>query len=64
VLFLHAGSLRRVGAHHHPNIGRLLQPKDFSRLADTLAAGYKVGIDNDGWKGKRPLFLPMGWSTL
>jgi hypothetical protein len=51
MLYLHAGSLRRVRDHHHPNIGRLLQPRDFSRLHDTLAAGYKVGIDNDGWRG-------------
>jgi hypothetical protein len=51
VLFLHAGSLQRVQAHDHPNIGRLLQPRDFSRLADTLAAGYSTAVDNDGYKG-------------
>jgi hypothetical protein len=51
VLFLHAGSLQRIKAHHHPNLGRLLQPRDFSRLGDTLAAGYSVAIDNDGYKG-------------
>ena len=50
-MFLHAGSLRRVQAHHHPNIGRLLQPRGYSRLADTLGAGYQVAIDNDGWHG-------------
>jgi hypothetical protein len=52
VLFLHAGSLQRIQANHHPNIGRLLQPRDFSRLRDTLDAGYKVGVDNDGYQGK------------
>jgi len=51
VLFLHAGSLTRIQANHHPNIGRLLQPRDFSRLHDTLDAGYKVGVDNDGYQG-------------
>jgi len=51
VLFLHAGSLRRVRAHHHPNLGRLLGPRDFSRLSDTLAAGYQLAIDCDGWGG-------------
>jgi hypothetical protein len=51
VLFLHAGSLQRIQANHHPNIGRLLQPRDFSRLRDTLDAGYPVGIDNDGYQG-------------
>jgi hypothetical protein len=51
MLFLHAGSLTRVQAHDHPNIGRLLQPRDFSRLGDTLAAGYNVALDNDGFNG-------------
>lgn len=51
MLFLHAGSLQRVEANHHPNIGRMLQPRDFSRFTDTLAAGYMVGIDNDGYHG-------------
>ena len=43
MLFLHAGSLPRVQAHDHANLGRLLQPRDFSRLGDTLAAGVKIG---------------------
>lgn len=51
MLFLHEGSLPRVQAHSHPNLGRLLQPRETSRLADTLAAGYMVAIDNDGFKG-------------
>ena len=51
MLFLHAGSLQRVQDNHHPNIARMLQPRDFSRLTDTLAAGYLVGIDNDGYRG-------------
>ena len=51
MLFLHAGSLRRVEEHKHPRLGRLLQPRDFSRLSDTLAAGHAVAIDNDGYHG-------------
>jgi len=51
LLFLHAGSLRRVEENKHPNLGRLLQPRDFSRLTDTLAAGYQLAIDNDGYNG-------------
>lgn len=43
-MFLHAGSLLRVQAHHHPNIGRLLQPRCYSRLADTLGAGKRQGL--------------------
>ncbi len=51
MLFLHAGSLKRVQENHHPNLGRMLQPRDFSRFTDTLAAGYMVGVDNDGFHG-------------
>ena len=50
VMFLHAGSLRRVQAHHHPNIGDCYS-RAATRLADTLGAGYQVAIDNDGWHG-------------
>lgn len=49
MLFLHAGSLARVRAHKHSNIGRLIQPHDFSRLADTLADGYRVAVDNGAY---------------
>ncbi len=51
MLYLHAGSLERVKQYHHPNIGRFLQPRNFSRLADTLEAGYVVGVDNEGYSG-------------
>jgi hypothetical protein len=60
MLFLHAGSLKRVEANRHPNLGRLVQPRDFSRLADTLAAGIPTGVDNDGWRGVDfPCYLKM-----
>jgi hypothetical protein len=38
----------------------MLQPRDFSRLQDTLAAGVRIGIDNDGFKGvDMPRFAGM-----
>ena len=46
-----AGSSR--GAGSQKDTPRLLQPRDFSRLGDTLAAGIPTGIDNDGWGGTR-----------
>ncbi|MGA2162933.1 MAG: hypothetical protein ABSH36_00510 [Solirubrobacteraceae bacterium] len=51
MLFFHSGSLARVEAHQDPNIGRILQPRDFSRLAETLAGGYRVAIDCGGYTG-------------
>jgi hypothetical protein len=36
--------------HAHQNIGRLVQPRDCTRLTDTLRAGIKVGVDNDAFK--------------
>ncbi len=59
MLFLHAGSLERVKAHSHRNLGRLVQPRDCARLRDTLEAGVKVGVDNDAFTRKRDLFLLM-----
>lgn len=49
MLFLHAGSLTRIAAHNHRNLGRLVQPRDCSRLRETLEAGIKVGVDNDAF---------------
>jgi hypothetical protein len=49
MLFLHAGSLERVKAHNHRNLGRLVQPRDCARLRATLEAGVKVGVDNDAF---------------
>lgn len=51
MMFLHAGSLTRVRAHQGANIGRLVQPHDFSRLIDTLAGGWHVGVDNGVYEG-------------
>lgn len=49
MLFLHAGSLERIKKHSHRNLGRLVQPRDCTRLRDTLEAGVKVGVDNDAY---------------
>ncbi|HEY3944409.1 MAG TPA: hypothetical protein VGL78_04210 [Solirubrobacteraceae bacterium] len=49
MLFLHAGSLERIKKHRHRNLGRLVQPRDCTRLRETLEAGVKVGVDNDAF---------------
>jgi hypothetical protein len=49
MLFLHAGSLERLQRFNHRNLGRLVQPRDCTRLKDTLTAGFKVGVDNDAY---------------
>lgn len=49
MLFLHAGSLERLQRFKHKNLGRLVQPRDCTRLKDTLVAGFKVGVDNDAY---------------
>ena len=38
----------------HPNLGRLLTPRHFPRLADTLAEGWPTAADNDCFYGYRP----------
>lgn len=42
------GSLER---HAHPNVGRLLSPRDYSRAADTAASGLVWAADNDAFNG-------------
>ena len=39
---LTTAALPQLQQHHHPNLGRLIAPRHFCRLADTLAAGYAV----------------------
>lgn len=38
----------------HPNLGRLLTPRHFPRLHDTLAEGFPVAADNDCFHAYRP----------
>jgi hypothetical protein len=50
MLLLTMAALPQLQQHHHPNLGRLITPRHFCRLADTLAAGYAVAADNDCFK--------------
>lgn len=37
--------------HQHPNLGRLVQPRHYPRIADTAAAGIPWAADNDAFNG-------------
>ena len=54
MLLLTTAALPQLQQHHHPNLGRLITPRHFRRLADTLAAGYAVAADNDCFQGLNP----------
>jgi diadenosine tetraphosphatase ApaH/serine/threonine PP2A family protein phosphatase len=38
----------------HPNLGRLLTPRHFPRLHETISDGWPVAVDNDCFGGYRP----------
>jgi hypothetical protein len=54
MLLFTSAALPQLHEHDHPNLGRLITPRHFPRLADTLAAGYPVAADNDCFRGYRP----------
>jgi hypothetical protein len=54
MLLLTTAALPQLEEHDHPNLGRLITPRHFCRLADTLAAGYVVAADNDCFQGLNP----------
>ena len=54
MLLLTTAALPKLHQHDHPNLGRLITPRHFCRLADTLAAGYAVAADNDCFQGLNP----------
>ena len=51
MLLLTTAALPQLEQHDHPNLGRLITPRHYRRLADTLAAGYPVAADNDCFQG-------------
>ena len=51
MLLLTTAALPQLQQHHHPNLGRLITPRHFRALADTLSAGYPVAADNDCFQG-------------
>ena len=51
MLLLTTAALPQLEQHDHPNLGRLITPRHYPRLADTLSAGYPVAADNDCFQG-------------
>ncbi len=70
MLLLTTAALPQLEAHHHPNLGRLITPRHYCRLADTLRAGYPVAVDNDCFQGLdiaavcRMLGAVMPWPSV
>jgi hypothetical protein len=54
VLLLTTQAHPQMLEYRHPNLGRLLTPRHFPRLHDTLAEGFPVAADNDCFHGYRP----------
>jgi hypothetical protein len=42
--------------HRTPSLGRLVQPRHFSSLEETIRSGMAWAADNDCFQGNRPLF--------
>ena len=51
MLLLTTAALPQLERHRHPNLGRLITPRHYCRLDDTLAAGMSVAVDNDCFQG-------------
>src|ERR1700755_1756061 len=45
----------QMRAHAHPNLGRLVQPREYSRLASMMQDGLPWAADNDCYQGLNPL---------
>jgi hypothetical protein len=54
MLLLATQALPQMREYAHPNLGRLLTPRHFPRLAETLADGWPVCVDNDCFNGYDP----------
>jgi hypothetical protein len=54
MLLLVTQALPQLQAHRHPNLGRLIVPGHYPRLADTLASGFPVSADNGCFSGYDP----------
>jgi hypothetical protein len=55
MLLLTTAALPQLEQHRHPNLGRLITPRHYARLDDTLAAGLPVAVDNDCFQGLDPV---------
>jgi integrase/recombinase XerD len=55
MLLLTTAALPQLEQHRHPNLGRLITPRHYARLDDTLAARLPVAVDNDCYQGLDPV---------
>jgi hypothetical protein len=53
MLLLTTAALPQLDQHRHPNLGRLITPRHYPRLAETLES-YLVAADNDCFQGLNP----------
>jgi hypothetical protein len=54
MLLLTTQALPQMREFRHPNLGRLLTPRHFARLNDTLAEGFLLAADNDCFHSYAP----------
>jgi hypothetical protein len=51
MLLLATQAMPQMRAHAHPNLGRLVTPRHYPTLLDTVRAGVPWAADNDGFQG-------------
>jgi hypothetical protein len=51
MLLLATQAQPQMRAHRHPNLGRLVQPRHYPRVADTARSGVPWAADNDAFNG-------------
>lgn len=54
MLLLVTQAMAQMRAHAHPNLGRLVQPRHYTRLGDMLADDIPWAADNDCYQGLDP----------
>jgi len=54
MLLLATQALPQMREYAHPNLGRLITPRELSRLEETIADGWPLGVDNDCFNAYRP----------
>ena len=54
MLLLATQALPQMRQYAHPNLGRLVTPRHFPRLGETIAQGWPVAADNDCFHGYEP----------
>ncbi len=64
MLLLATQAQPQMRAHRHPNLGRLVQPRHYPRVADTARSGVPWAAANDAFNGWTPTLsgVSCGWS--